>query len=88
MSAQQVDNPHDDATGEQGGQVTWQANAQTRPENQGTQRDHADGGVTQVDGRQGHKQRADFLQIVLRDVGHLQTEEVFDLHGTNGDTNP
>ncbi|CNU27745.1 Uncharacterised protein [Salmonella enterica subsp. enterica serovar Typhimurium str. DT104] len=68
--------------------MSWQTNTETRPENQRSQRYHANGGIANIDGGQRHKQRADFLQIVLWHMGHLQTKKIFNLHGTDGNTNP
>ncbi|MNI74267.1 hypothetical protein D3C73_1303420 [compost metagenome] len=86
MATCQVNDAHYRTTGQQRRKMTRQADPQTRPENQDPQRDHANGGITKVNGRQGHKQRTHFLQVVFRDVCHLQTEKIFNLHGTDGDT--
>ncbi len=68
--------------------MAWKADPEARPENEHPKGNHADGGIPQVKGRQRHHQRADLLQIVLRHLGHLQTEKIFYLHGADGDANP
>ena len=88
VPAKQIDHAHHRAARQQGRQVARQTNPQTRPDNQRAQRDNADGGIAGINGRQRHRQRADFLQIMFRHVRHLQTEKIFNLHGTDGDTDP
>ena len=87
MAAGQVHDTHYRTACQQCGKVTRQSDPQARPENQDPQRHYANGGIAEIDGRQGHKQRTNLLQIVLRDMGHLQAKKIFNLHGTDGDTN-
>ena len=87
MAAGQVHDTHYRTACQQCRKVARQSDPQPRPENQDPQRHHTNGGIPHVDGRQGHKQRTHLLQIVLWHVGHLQAEKIFNLHGTDGDTN-
>ena len=88
IAAEQVDHQHHRAAGQQRGEVARQTDTQPRPEDQGAEGDDADGGVPDVNGRQGHGQRGHFLQIMLRHMGHLQAEKILNLHGTDSDTDP
>ena len=88
VTTEHIDDRHHRPAQQQRGQMARQTNTEARPDDQRTQRHNPDGGVAQVGRRQRHKQRPHFLQVVLRYVGHLQAEEIFDLHGSDGNTNP
>ena len=88
MTTKHIDDSHHRTAQQQRGQMARQTNAQTGPDDQRAQRHNPDGGVAQVRSRQRHKQRPHFLQIVFRNVSHLQAQEILDLHRPDGDTDP
>ena len=88
IAAEQINHQHHRAAGQQRRKVARQTDTQPRPEDQSAESDDADGGIAGVNRWQGHRQRCHFLQVMLRHMGHLQAEEVFNLHGTDGDTDP